>query len=267
MRTLIGIFRSSATAATAVTQLRMAGFTDDHLLLLTPHSITGLHAGRLPVPHPHGSCGITAGHIVGAISGFAGGALAGAVAIWLMAEGSLFVTMGTIALASLAGVGVGAAAGDAVQKTFDPALSYEDLLVYEDAVRHGGDVLLVFPGDGAKIATAQQIFADLGVEGVEDARGHWWHRLQDDKAAALGMLHEGVTATEVEYLRGFDAALDSRMAELSCEEAITFIHEQERAVYQEEAFRRGYERGQTYREKLLRQGRQDAAEPMPPVVH
>lgn len=267
MRTLIGIFRSSATAEAAMTQLRAAGFSDDHLLLLTPKSISGLHAGRLPVPHPHGSCGITAGHIVGAVSGFAGGTLAGAVAMWLMAEGSLFVTMGTIALASLAGVGVGAAAGAAVQKMFDPALSYEDLLVYEDAVRHGGDVLLVFPGDGAKAETAQQVFADLGVEGVEDARGHWWHRLQEDKAAALGMLHEGVSATEVEYLRGFDAALDPRMSAFSCEAAIAFLHEQERAVYQEEAFRRGYERGQAYREKLLSQGRPDAAEPMTPVVH
>jgi hypothetical protein len=267
MRTLIGIFRSSATAAAVVTQLRLAGFSDDHLLLLTPQSISGLHAGRLPVPHPHGSGGLSAGHIIGAVSGFAGGTLAGAVAMWLMAEGSLFVTMGTLALASLAGVGVGAAAGDAVQKTFGPALSYEDLLVYEDAVRHGGDVLLVFPGDGAKVATAQQIFADLGVEGVEDARGHWWHRLQEDKAAALGMLHEGVTATEVEYLRGFDAALDPRMSALSCEKAIALMHEQERAVYQEEAFRRGYERGQAYREKLLGQGQRDAAEPMPPVMH
>lgn len=267
MKTLIGISRSSATAAAAMTQLRAAGFSDDHLLLLTPQFIAGLHAGRLPVPHPRGSCGVTAGHIVGAVSGFAGGTLAGAVAMWLMAEGSLFVTMGTIALASLAGVGVGAAAGDAVQKTFGPPLSYEDLLVYEDAVRHGGDVLLVFPGDGAKAETAQQIFADLGVEGVEDARGHWWHRLQEDKAAALGILHEGVTATEVEYLRGFDAALDSRMSAFSCEAAIAFLHEQERAVYQEEAFRRGYERGQAYRETLLSQGLRDAAEPMTPVVH
>jgi hypothetical protein len=267
MRTLIGIFRSLATAEAAITQLRSAGLSDDHLLLLTPKSISDLHAGRLPVPHPHGSSGLTAGHVIGAISGFAGGTLAGAVAMWLMAEGGLFVTVGTIALASLAGVGIGAAVGGVVQKTFGPPLSYEDQLVYEDALRHGGDVLIVFPSDEAKAETARQIFAELGVEGVEDARGHWWHRLQEDKAAALGMLHEGVTATEVEYLRGFDAALDSRMSELSCEETIAFLHEQERAVYQEEAFRRGYERGQVYGQKLLNQGQRESTEPMTPVVH
>jgi len=267
MRTLIGIFRSPATVGAVITQLRSIGLSDDHLLLLTSKSISGLRAGRLPVPHPHGSCGITAGHVIGAISGFAGGTLAGAVATLLMAEGGLFVTMGAIALASLAGVGVGAAAGDAVQKTFTPPLSYEDLLVYEDTLRHGGDVLIVFPNNAAKAETVRQIFAELGVEGVEDARGHWWHRLREDKAAALGMLHEGVTATEVEYIRGFDAALDPHMRELSCAEAIAFLHEQERAVYQEEAFRRGYERGQMYRRELLNQGQRASAEPMTPVVH
>jgi hypothetical protein len=267
MKTIIGIFRSLTTAEAAITQLRSAGLSDDQLLLLTPTSISGLQAGRLPVPHPHGSCGITAGHVVGALSGFAGGTLVGAVAILLMSEGSLFVTMGTIALASLAGVGIGAAAGDIVQRTFGPLLSYEDLLVYEDALRHGGDVLIVFPSDEAKAETTLKIFAELGVEGIEEARGQWWHRLREDKAAALGMLHEGVTATEVEYLRGFDAALDSRMSALSCEEAIAFLHEQERAVYQEEAFRRGYERGQEYRQTLLGQGPRESTEPMTPVIH
>ena len=81
------------------------------------------------------------------------------------------------------------------------------------------------------------------------------------------MLHEGVTATEVEYLRGFDAALDPRMRELSSAEAIAFLHEQERAVYQEEAFRRGYERGQAYRHDLPSQEQHAPTEPMTPVVH
>jgi len=184
-----------------------------------------------------------------------------------MAEGGPLMTIGMVAVASLAGVGVGAAAGNAVQRTFTPPLSYEDLLVYEDALRHGGDVLIVLPSNDAKAETTRQVFADLGIEGVEDARGHWWHRLRADKAAALGMLHEGVTATEVEYLRGFDAALDPRMRELSCEEAIAFLHEQERAVYQEEAFRRGYERGQAYRRELLSQGQPESTIPMTPVVH
>jgi len=177
------------------------------------------------------------------------------------------MTIGMVAVASLAGVGVGAAAGNAVQKTFTPPLSYEDLLVYEDALRHGGDVLIVFPSNDTKAESTRQIFADLGIEGIEDARGHWWRRLREDKAAALGMLHEGVTATEVEYLRGFDAALDPRMRELSCEEAITFLHEQERAVYQEEAFRRGYERGQAYRRELLSQEQRESTTLMPPVIH
>jgi len=267
MRTLIGVFRSAATADVAVIKLREAGLSDDQFLLLTPKSMSDLHVGRLPVPHPQGSCGITAGHVVGAISGFAGGTLAGALATLLMAEGGPLMTIGMVAVASLAGVGVGAAAGNAVQRTFTPPLSYEDLLVYEDALRHGGVILIVFPNNDAKAETTRQIFADLGIEGVEDARGHWWHRLREDKAAALGMLHEGVTATEVEYLRGFDAALDLRMRELSCEEAIAFLHEQERAVYQEEAFRRGYERGQAYRRELLSQGQGESTTPMTPVVH
>ena len=267
MRTLIGIFRSPATAEAAMTQLRSTGLSDDHLLLLTPKSISGLHVGRLPVSHPHGASGITAGHVVGAISGFAGGTLTGAIAIWLLHGHGPIMTIAIIALASLTGAVLGAVVGAAFQKTFAPPLSYEDLFVYEDALRHGGAILIVTPGNDAKAETVQRVFKDLDAEGIEGAREQWWHRLRENEAAARGIPHDGFTGTEVEYLRGFEAALNPRTQELSYAEAMTFLHEQERAVYQEEPFRRGYERGQAYRQELLSQGQRESTEPMPPVVH
>jgi hypothetical protein len=264
---LIGIFRAATTAEAAISQLRSAGLSDDQLLLLTPKSISGLHVGRLPVPHPHGASGITAGHVVGAISGFAGGTLTGAIAIWLMHGHGPVVTIATIALASLTGAMLGAVVGDALQKIFAPPLSYEDLFVYEDALRHGGAILIATPSNDAKAETVQHVFKDLGAEGIEDAREQWWHRLRENEAAARGIPHDGFTATEVEYLRGFEAALNPRMQRLSYTEAMTFLHEEERAVYQEEPFRRGYERGQAYRRELLSQGQRESTTPMTPVVH
>jgi len=113
----------------------------------------------------------------------------------------------------------------------------------------------------------QQVFKELGAEGVEGAREQWWHRLRENEAAARGIPHDGFTAPEVEYLRGFDAALDPRTQKLSYTEAMTLLHERERAVYQEEPFRRGYERGQAYQRGLLSQGQREPAEPMAPIVH
>jgi hypothetical protein len=177
------------------------------------------------------------------------------------------VTIATIALASLTGAVLGAVVGDALQKTFAPPLSYEDLFVYEDALRHGGDILIVTPSNDVKAETVQSVFKEFGAEGIEDAREQWWHRLRENEAAARGIPHDGFTATEVEYLRGFEAALDPHMQKLSYTEAMTFLHEQERAVYQEEPFRRGYERGQAYQRGLLDQGQREQTEPMAPIVH
>ncbi len=267
MRTLVGIFRSATTAEAVISQLRAAGLSDDQLLLLTPRSTSGLHVGRLPVPHPHGACGTTAGHVIGAISGLAGGTLIGATAILLMNGHGPIVTIGALALASLTGAVIGAVAGDALQTAYASPLSYEDLFVYEDALRHGGNVLIVAPSNAAKAETVQHVFKELGAEAVEGAREQWWHRLRENEAAARGIPHDGFTATEVEYLRGFDAALDPRMQGVSYAEAMTFLHEQERAVYQEEPFRRGYERGQTYKRLRLDKEQQESAEPISPVLH
>lgn len=267
MRTLIGIFRSPATAEAAMSQLHSAGLSDDQLLLLTPRSISGLHVGRLPVPHPHGASGTTAGHVIGAISGFAGGTLTGAIAMWLMSGSGPIVTITTLAIASLTGAVIGAVVGGTLQKAYAPPLSYEDLFVYEDALRHGGNVLIVTPSNEAKAETVQQVFKEFGTEGVEGAREQWWHRLRENEAAARGIPHDGFTATEVEYLRGFEAALNPRTQGLSYAEAMTFLHEQERAVYQEEPFRRGYERGQAYKRLMPDKKHQEAAEPAASAFH
>ncbi|MGE0827310.1 MAG: hypothetical protein AB7P18_34955, partial [Candidatus Binatia bacterium] len=118
---------------------------------------------------------------------------------------------------------------------------------------HGGEVLIVAPSDEQKGNTVEQVFEQFGAERVDEAREHWWHRLQKSEAAAPGIPHDGLTATEIEYFRGFEAALDSRIQGQSYEEAVAFLHERERAVYQEESFRRGFERGRAYKQAMLTQ--------------
>jgi hypothetical protein len=179
----------------------------------------------------------------------------------------LIVTIGALAFASLIGAVSGAFVGDAFQTAYAPPLSYEDLFVYEDTLRHGGSVLIVAPSNDVKAETVQAVFKEFGAESVDDAREQWWNRLRENEAAARGIPHDGFTAPEVEYLRGFDAALDPRMQGLSYAEAMTLLHEQERAVYQEEPFRRGYERGQAYKRVKLENAPQEPAESVFPVVH
>ena len=251
MKTLVGIFRSAATAEAALQVLHASGLPDDEVLMLTPRSILNLHVGPLPESHPHGSCGITAGHIAGAITGFAGGTLSGAVIILLVPGVGPLLATGALALASLIGVAVGAAVGDLLQKTWGPRLSYEDVLVYRDALRHGHDIVIVHPADDVKTDKVQQVFSDFGAENLEDARDHWWHRLRDSQIKASDTPHDTFTATEVVYLQGFEAAINPGVWGHSYEKAAALLRQQEPATYEEVAFRHGYERGQSYRRATL----------------
>ncbi|MGE0822110.1 MAG: hypothetical protein AB7G75_07995 [Candidatus Binatia bacterium] len=240
----VGIFRSSEVAENALQKLRASGVPEDELLLLTPKSIDDVHVGTMPQAHPPGSLGITAGHVVGATTGFAGGTLAGGAAVLFLLPGiGPFLATGTVALSSLIGVVIGAAAGNTVQQSFVPRLSYEDALVYIDALRSGYHVLIAQPGDHVKTSVVQDVFRECNAENLEHARMRWWDRLRKSHTKPK----EKFSATELSYVKGWEAALHPDERGHSREEAAARLKAEAPATYEEEAFRQGYERGQKER--------------------
>jgi len=257
MRPLIGIFPSSSAVEQALGKLRAVGLSDDQLLLLTPRVIADLRPGPLPESHPHGACGLMAGHVVGGCIGFALGVLVGAVAILTITGIGPIVAIGTLALGGVLGALIGAMAGFVLQQTFRPTLSCEDLLVFQDARRRGHEILIVEPSDEVKAETVQQVFREAGADNTDEAWDQWWTRLRESQAAAPGRLHDGFSATDIAYLRGFEAALDVRVQGCSADQAATILYERDLTIYTEQPFRRGYEVGQAYQRARGEQVRAD----------
>jgi outer membrane lipoprotein SlyB len=198
-----------------------------------------------------------AGHVVGGCIGFALGGLAGAVVILTITGIGPVVAIGTLVFGSVIGSLIGAVAGAVLQQTFRPTLSYEDLLVFQDARRRGHEILIVEPSDEVKAETVQQVFREIGADNTDEAWDHWWTRLRESQAAAPGRPHDGFSATDIAYLRGFEAALDKRVQGCSADQAATILDEKDLTIHTEQPFRRGYKVGQAYQRVMREQAKAD----------
>jgi len=78
----------------------------------------------------------------------------------------------------------------------------------------------------------------------------WWVGLRDAEAAAYTAHGWDFVQDEAVYRRGFEAALRAPVAGKSFDDAAEYLQAHYPDVYNAEAFRRGYERGQTYYETL-----------------
>jgi hypothetical protein len=187
---------------------------------------------------------MTTGAVAGAITGFGGGTLGGAVVLLLVPGIGPILAVGTVVFGGLLGAMFGAAAGVAVENTFATPPTYEDILVYKHVLRHRGNLLIVQPTNETKAETAEEVFAEFGAEPLDAVRERWWHRLRRSDAVAAGRPHDGFTAEEISYLWGVEAALDPRTQGQSAEEAAVSRLKSEKAAYYVEPFRHGYESGQ-----------------------
>jgi hypothetical protein len=250
MEMLVGIFHSAMAATGASKALHAAGITAGHLMLLTPETgSAGLHT--VSSEHPAGACDVKAGHVLGAATGFAGGLL-GSAAVMLVVPGvGPILAVGALVASVLVGVTVGATVGGLVQSTFTMALAPEDVFVYEEALRQQCSLLLVKPVDEHQHEMVRVLFARLGTERLNDLREHWWRRQRQQEAVAYHRTHEEFAAHEVSYRRGFEAALDVRGRGKSYTEAAHMLAQRDPAMYQDDVFRYGFERGQVYYHAML----------------
>ena len=244
MKLLIGIFPSVDVAEEAGRALRAVGVAENHLLLLTPEG-SGTRLQSVSPEKTAGACGTTAGHLMGAATGFASGVLGGAAVILLVSGVGPIVAVGSLVFGSLVGVAVGATLGGLMQRAFDMTIAPEEFFVYEDALRQGFSLLIVKPSNEEQRHAADQVLTRLGTKGFDALREQWWQRQREQEAAA----YKGASsfaAHEFSYRRGFEAALDARDRGKTFAEAASVLALRAPGMYKDEAFRYGFERGQTY---------------------
>ncbi len=240
METVAGIFRSRADAERAVKEVHAIGVANDRIALLTP----GMSEERVEETVPTADSeqpgmGKAMGGAVGGAMGAAGGASLGAAAASLLVPGVGPLIAGTILGAAILGAGgtfTGMAAGEALEEGLVKGLPHDELYVYEDAVSKGRSVVIAFVEEEESENAAREIFAGAGAESIDEARESWWIGMRDAEEEDYQASGGNFQTDEASYRRGFESALASADATAPSDS--------------EEAFKRGFERGQAYKKNL-----------------
>ncbi|MDQ3686069.1 MAG: hypothetical protein M3430_10790 [Acidobacteriota bacterium] len=256
MIAVTGIFISRDDAERAVERLRSIGIADNHIALLAPgmsdEAVEETVTESMPI---ESGAGEKVGGALGRGLGLAGGMMLGGAlgSFFVPGVGAVFAAgvLGA-ALLGTGGAAVGAAAGHAIDETSAANLRHDDLHLYEAALRQGRTVLVALVGDEEQAAAARARVAEAGAESLDEARANWWRELRAAEEEAYATEGRDFAFDEALYRRGFEAALHPHLRSKSSAEAVESLRASYGDDYEDDAFRRGYERGQTYHQDLLK---------------
>jgi hypothetical protein len=254
MKTLVGIFHSPEDAEAAVQKLVAKGFSQDQFVLLTPQGDSSSLSPHDAKPEPLGACGASAGQVGGAITGFAGGILSGAIISLALPGVGPLIAIGALAVGGSFGAVAGGVVGNLVQETYVPTLPPDDLFIYEEALRQRAYLLIIQPSDDRRAQMASEILDTHKALSTIAAWDQWWQRLAKHEAAAYETNPSlSFSQIEREYRRGFQAALDGRLRGKPTADQEALLTQ-----YYEEAmqpgFRQGFARGVLYYQALAERG-------------
>jgi hypothetical protein len=179
--------------------------------------------------------------------GVAGGATLGAAAASLLVPGvGPVIALGVLgaALLGAGGAATGMAAGAALEKELVSGLPHDELYLYEDALRQGRTVVIAFLDEEGATYAAHAALASAGAESIDDARENWWIGLRDAEEAHYRTSGGSFQTDEASYRLGFEAALRTRG------EKVPDVNASAADAESTEAYRCGYERGQSYQRSL-----------------
>ena len=244
MGTFAGIFNSTKEAEQAFAELIQAGFRAENLVLLAPGSSTKeLDA----VPTDEGEQpGM--GSAIGGVVGGAVGLAAGTVVANLLLPGVgtiLAVGLGAGAL-GIGGAVAGAAGGGAIENQLSDGLPKDELFFYEDALRQCRTVLIGTSTDDEAVEKGRAVIERNGAESIDAARDKWWIGLRDAEEERYDAPSGDFRQDESLYRSGFEAALHPECRGKTYGTATAKLRELRPDVCDNDAFRRGYERGRTY---------------------
>jgi hypothetical protein len=257
MKTLVGIFPAPgfSAAAAALQDLRENNFSQDQFILLTSDTLsTKSLSEATPTPEPPGACGANTGQVSGAITGFASGILGGALVSLLVPGIGPILAVGALAFGGSLGAVAGGVVGNAVQVNLEPTFLPEEQFIYEEALRQGAQVLVIQPTSSADEEVARNILATHGAENATQARERWWHQLRTNEENTYPQEAEPFSIVETRYRQGFEAALNARLRGKTREEKDAFLVHHHATMASDDAFRRGFARGEHYYEAILTRG-------------
>lgn len=251
MRTAVGIFPSREDAKRAFEGLRGSGFDVERLALLSPETSDMDAVPTTEAEAP--GIGKALGGVVGGAAGLAGGGLLGAAATSLLVSGvGPVLAIGFVAAAGGAGgIVAGASAGDELDRRLSTGLPKDEVFFYEDALRKGRTVLIGLSDDEERLEAARQLLAREGAEALDAARRDWWIGVRDAENTEYEIPEAG-TADESSYRLGFETALEPGARGKSYDEAIEYLKQRHPRLSTQEAFRRGFERGQEYHHNMVK---------------
>ena len=256
MKAVTGVFDSQSDAQRALEQFRTLGLSEDRLTLLTPgHSNAQEEAVPATAAEQPGM-GKAIGALVGGAAGLSGGPLLMAALIPGVGPITVFGLLGGAFVAAV-GAGVGAIAGGKLENATDKGLPEDELFVYEDALRNGHSVVIAMAKDDDEAARFREVLnAEEAVE-VDAAREQWWIGLRSAEKEHYSNTGRKFGDDEKFYRLGFEAALHARtrcmeydQVHSEMEVKIEELEQQYPGKNAVEPFRKGYERGRDYYQRL-----------------
>jgi hypothetical protein len=249
MQAVTGIFTSFAQARCSAEELSRRGFSNEQINLLAP----GSSAAEIDaIPSTSGEqpgMGKAVGGVVGAAIGTAAGAPLGMTLAAAVIPGvgpAIALGLAASALLGIGGAAGGAAAGGSLENALTEGLPKDEVYVYEDALRQGRTVMIALAEDGEQADSSRQILQQNGAESIDAAREHWWVGLRDAEKEHYTREGQDFLRDEKEYRLGFEAALHLHTRGSSYDQVQSYLKNLYPDVYRNDAFRRGYERGQRY---------------------
>jgi hypothetical protein len=250
MIAVVGVFKSRTAAERGAAELVPLEIPKDRINILTPE-ITQKELAAVPtVAGEQPGMGKAMGAVVGGAMGIAGGAgFAPAIASLLIPGVGPVLGIGIVASSLLGMIGAvsGAAVGATLETEVFKGLPEDEMIVYEDALRKGHTVAVVM-ADNDEADAVRGAFESAGAETVDRAREMWWLGLRDVEKEKYAVDGANFEHDERGFRSGFEAALQLRNRNRSCDECYQEFAERDPRVKDSGAFRRGYERGLQYLE-------------------
>lgn len=254
MEAVSGVFESRQDAQNAINELRRIGIADNRIGLVTPGTDGDELEAGLPVTDTERpGMGKAMGAAVGGAMGAAGGATLGLAVATLAVPGIgplLAFGMVGAALLGVVGATAGSAVGDQLEEELGEGIPHEDIFVYEDALRHGRSVLIVYADNDDQADKAEDVLERHRAMDLDQLRENWWNELRDTEREYYHRNGRDFDQDEESYRRGFQAALHPKRRG----RAYTEVEQDLRTAYGIEldtAFREGYERGLAHRSRFL----------------
>ncbi|MGE3539768.1 MAG: hypothetical protein AB7N91_20345 [Candidatus Tectimicrobiota bacterium] len=247
MQTVVGIFTSRAAAEQAIAHIHALGIPLEHLHLLTPDTATE-DLVKAPVPSEESTgLGKAIGGTIGGIMGASGGMFGAAFASVVLPGIGMVTAIGMVAVAIMGlfgGTLVGVAAGEGLEHFFAQDVPHDELFIYKNALQQGRSIIIVQSDDSTLSESARQVLLREGAQSLEEVRQNWWLNLREAEEAAYTAHGDSFSQDEPLYRRGYEAALHPDIAGKPYDAATTYLEHHYGSAYKQEAFRRGYMRGQ-----------------------